>query len=84
MEWGAAGGVGLELSLNWIGATGLMEEADAIVTSRQMERTELGWGGSIEGRHRLLISGFGRDRMTPRMVRWTRIWRKKWRPCRGA
>jgi hypothetical protein len=41
-------GEGLELSLNWMGATG----ADAIVTSRQMERKSLG----IEGRHRLLIA----------------------------
>jgi len=37
-----AGGVGLEPILNWIGATGLMAEADAIVTGRQMERTKLG------------------------------------------
>jgi len=42
-----------------------MVEADTIVTSRQMERTEL--GGRIEGRLRLLISGFGGTGWLPEM-----------------
>ena len=66
----AAGGV-LSLKVELV-HTGLRTEADAIVTSRQMERTDgvYGYRGSSQASDFEIGRG---NRMAPRMVSWTEL-----------